>query len=105
MGRLDMNYTAKKPQEVNQCTKPGINVTRQYYTSKLCHSARTVVEFVCSLRTHHLQEFWPPCKYMWPEFFEAAVWLSTNHPWYLDSACHLPSAATVLLRCAIEEMD
>ncbi|RDW72849.1 hypothetical protein BP6252_06756 [Coleophoma cylindrospora] len=55
---------------------------RQYHQAECRNSAKTIVDFIVSLKTSNLHEFWLPY-----------------------SAYHLGSAATLLLRCALETTD
>lgn len=76
-----------------------------YFQTECRRSAEEIVQFISSLRKENFQEFWLPC--MWElcrtfnMFFSRIRWLTVP----LDSAFHLTSTATLLVRCALETTD
>lgn len=60
----------------------GLAEIQQYSQAMLRESARAITTFLCTLRPHHLSEFWSPY-----------------------TAYHITSATIILLRCAIETKD
>lgn len=62
--------------------EPDLLDMRRYSQAILRESAREIIKFLCSLKSHHLAEFWSPY-----------------------SAYHISSATIIFLRCTIEASD
>jgi hypothetical protein len=92
-------------QEVNNAETDNPEA-RRYFQTECRKSAEEIVRFISSLRKQNFQEFWLPCTSTllgFPSHPDRDSLFYANPQ--LDSAFHLTSTATLLVRCALETTD
>lgn len=77
---------------------------RRYFQTECRRSAEDIVQFISSLQRDNFKEFWLPCKKS-PSKLLVTTQPFSNNPIFADSAFHLTSTATLLVRCALETTD
>jgi hypothetical protein len=96
---LSVSCSNTPMQEVNNAETDNPEA-RRYFQTECRKSAEEIVRFISSLRKVNFQEFWLPCTS--PTQLSNPSFIS-NPP--ADSAFHLTSTATLLVRCALETTD
>lgn len=86
-------------QEVNNSETENAEA-RRYFQTECRRSAEEIVGFIASLRKHNFKEFWLPCTLK--SLVDICFHVLTI---FTDSAFHLTSTATLLIRCAFETTD
>lgn len=76
-----------------------IKEDKLYYQARCRKAARAVIDFVTSLKRGEIDVFWLPCEHL---FCYQHLYLLIK---YQDTAYHFTSAATLILRCALEAED
>lgn len=89
-------------QEVNNADADNPEA-RRYFQTECRRSAEQIVQFISSLRKQNYMEFWLPCMLSdLVSMFPFTPQITNGLP---DSAFHLTSTATLLVRCALETND
>jgi hypothetical protein len=96
-------------QDVNN-SETDLPEARRYFQTECRKGAEEIVHFISSLRKENFQEFWLPCKDAFMHLLSFFLLLHRKEDEHqltttLDSAFHLTSTATLLVRCALETSD